>query len=365
MPKTWLNAVTLFKAGLRDPALRLRAFALGIGFLGGALAARLGVPLPWMLGPMLLCAVAAFVHVPLANPVGLRPYVIPILGVMLGSGFYPDIFSQLTDWASTLLILPMFLVGASAVAYAVFRKLGGYDPTTAFFCAAPGGLNEMILMGGAAGGDETRISLAHAIRVFAVISLVALVFGLVFNVASGDNPAAFIGFSDLSATDLALLAACALAGGPLARLCKLPAPGLLGPMVLSALVHLTGLVALPPPTILVIAAQVTIGTVLGCRFIGARLAETGRDIAIALTATLGMLVITAICAFIVAWTSATQPDQAILAFSPGGLAEMSLLALAMGQDVAYVATLHVVRIVLVLLAVPIMVHYLGAYLFDR
>ena len=37
-----------------------------------------------------------------------------------------------------------------------------------------------------------------------------------------------------------------------------------------------------------------------------------------------------------------------LAFSPGGLAEMSLLALAMGQDVAYVSVLHVVRIALVI-----------------
>ena len=37
---------------------------------------------------------------------------------------------------------------------------------------------------------------------------------------------------------------------------------------------------------------------------------------------------------------------AFLAFSQGGLAEMSLLALAMGQDVAYVSVLHVVRITL-------------------
>ncbi len=41
-------------------------------------------------------------------------------------------------------------------------------------------------------------------------------------------------------------------------------------------------------------------------------------------------------------------SQGFLAYSPGGLTEMSLLALAMGQDVAFVTTIHLVRILLVI-----------------
>jgi len=46
-------------------------------------------------------------------------------------------------------------------------------------------------------------------------------------------------------------------------------------------------------------------------------------------------------------------QSAILAYSPGGLAEMSLVALALGIDVAFVATHHIVRIVYVVVAAPI------------
>ena len=43
----------------------------------------------------------------------------------------------------------------------------------------------------------------------------------------------------------------------------------------------------------------------------------------------------------------------VLAYSPGGLTEMSLLALAMGQDVAFVSTMHIARIVMVIFGMPL------------
>ncbi len=43
----------------------------------------------------------------------------------------------------------------------------------------------------------------------------------------------------------------------------------------------------------------------------------------------------------------------MLAFSPGGLAEMSLIAIAIGADAAFVATHHVVRIFLIVVIAPL------------
>ena len=43
----------------------------------------------------------------------------------------------------------------------------------------------------------------------------------------------------------------------------------------------------------------------------------------------------------------------MLAFSPGGLAEMSLIAIAIGADAAFVATHHIVRIFLVIVIAPL------------
>ena len=44
----------------------------------------------------------------------------------------------------------------------------------------------------------------------------------------------------------------------------------------------------------------------------------------------------------------------ILAYSPGGLAEMSLVALALGGDAAFVSTHHIVRIVLIVVFAPLL-----------
>ena len=68
----------------------------------------------------------------------------------------------------------------------------------------------------------------------------------------------------------------------------------------------------------------------------------------------GMLIAAGLSALAV--SSATDIDlkQTILTFAPGGLPEMSLLALAMGADIAYVGTTHILRIILVIAAAPVM-----------
>jgi membrane AbrB-like protein len=346
---------------LSDRRARIAATA-ALGTAGGAAAAAIGMPLPWMLGPMSACAAAALAGLPVAAPQGLRPVVIPVIGVMLGAGFSPEILGQLGAWAGTFVALPPFLAVAGAASWLFYTRIGGYDARTAFFCAAPGGLNEMILMGEEAGGDPRRIALAHAVRIFCVIMAIALAFALFGGTTTAGMAGNWTAFSDLPAGEAAALLGCAVLGTPLARLARLPAAGLFGPMVLSAGLHLSGLVTAPPPSLLVILAQLVIGTILGSRFAGARLAETGRDLALGVGATLVLLAVTVVFALALGRVTVAPWGQAMLAFAPGGLAEMSLLALAKGQDVAYVATAHVARIAVVVIAVRPLFGAIGARL---
>ena len=259
--------------------LQRMALALLVGLASGALASRTTLPLPWMLGPMIGCAAMALAGAPFVAPNGLRMLVIPVIGVMLGSGFHPEIVQHLDAWAGTFLLLPVFLLAAGGATFLFYRRVARYDPVTAFYCAAPGGLNEMVILGGAAGGDERRIALAHAIRIFVSVTLVALAFALFLDIRAARGPQTWVGFADLGPRDLLILLACAVAGTWIGKRLRLPAAALFGPMVLSAAVHLTEIVTLPPPSLLILAAQVVIGTILGCRFTGADLRHTGRDMA--------------------------------------------------------------------------------------
>lgn len=331
-----------------------QALALGLGAVSGLAASFTGLPLPWLLGAMIGTTVAAVTGAPIRGPNKLRPIVIPVIGVMLGSGVTSDILQRmLVFWPALVLMVP-FLAVSAAVSYVIYRFLGRFDPVTSFFCAMPGGLNDMMILGEQGGGDSRRIALAHATRILLVITFVVLFYGLILGVESdADSGARFVPLKMLSASDWIILGACAAIGGPLAKRINLPAPQIVGPMILSGVAHGVGLVHVAPPTILVAVAQIVVGTVVGCRFLGASVQEIGREVLLGGGSTLAMIGVAIVFALGVTAMSGDPLELSFLALSPGGLTEMSLLALAMGQDVIYVSTIHIARISLVIaLAAP-------------
>lgn len=330
-----------------------QGLALAIGLVGAFLAVGIGIPLPWMLGPMILVMAFAVGGAPVVAPTKLRAIFLPVLGVMLGAGFHPEIIQQIRDWILILAFMPAYLVLAFATSILVYRKLGRYDPVTAYFASAPAGLNDMTIIGGAAGGDEKRIALAHAGRIFLVVTFVVFVYSTFFEVTSAGGGRPYVPFSALEPPDLLILVACGLVGAYLGPKARLPAPNFMGPMILSGAVHMAGLTSAATPTLAVNTAQLVMGTVVGCRFAGVKLQEIGRDASLSVLASAAMLIVALVTAYGVTLASGIGMREAFLAFSPGGLAEMSLLALAMHANVALVATVHVARIIVVIAAAPV------------
>jgi membrane AbrB-like protein len=158
--------------------------------------------------------------------------------------------------------------------------------------------------------------------------------------------------------DVAILTACAVAGVYLGGWLRLPAAQLVGPMILSAIVHIAGLTHSAPPPVLVIVAQVVLGTVLGCRFVGAPKPMVVRSLALSLGATLLTLTVTLVFAVLFHGLFGQTAEQVILAYAPGGLTEMSLVALSMNAEVAYISVHHLARIALVIAFAPIVMKWL-------
>ena len=324
-----------------------------IGGAGAIIATKIGMPLPWMLGSMALVTLAALLKAPVRASIELRNIMVPILGVMLGSGFHPSIFERIADWGVTLAALPVFILLAFGGSFLFYWKIGRYDPVTAYFSAAPGGLNDMLIIGSEAGGSERHIALAHAARVFLVVTFVALFYSFALDVQATGDARPYVSIADVPVPDLAILAGCAVIGTLAGPYLRLPAPQILGPMILSAIVHLTGWTDAPPPSLAVNAAQLVIGTLVGCRFAGVTPSEILRDLSLAAGSSTLMVLIALATAVTVARLTGLELSQTFLAFSPGGLPEMSLLALAMGADIAFVATLHIARITLVIAIAPL------------
>ncbi len=337
---------------LSREALRATALALALGVIGGALFKHFQMPLAWMLGAMTATTIGAFAGLEMVVPDRMRGLMIGVLGVMVGTAFSPELLARLVGWLGGVALLAVFIVVVSACIYLYFRRVAGFDPTTAYFSSTPGGLTVMVIIGEAMGGDSRAIALVQSVRVLAVVSLVPLYFRLVEGVAAPVVQPVALGLA-ITPTDALSLTAGGVIGFLVAAGLRIPAAPLVGPMAVSAALHIAGFSEARVPTLLIAMAQIVVGTTVGCRFVGFALAQVWRTLLLALGSSLIMIVFAAGTAWIAGSYGIASPAALFLALAPGGLAEMSLVALGLGIDAAFVTTMHVVRIVFVVVAAPL------------
>ncbi|HEX2553806.1 MAG TPA: AbrB family transcriptional regulator [Microvirga sp.] len=343
----------LLRATLREFSPRVfpyRGFALALlaGGAGGWLFARAGLPLPWMLGSMTVCTIGAVLRAPIVAPAIVRPPMSMVIGVMLGAGFSPDLFGHILSWIPTILGLGVFVVACAVVCVAYFRRFGGLDPVTAYFAGMPGGLVEMVVLGEQRGGDGRTIALIHSARILLLVLTLPFLVQWLAGVSLGPRAPVGLSIADAPWTTEAWLVGTALAGAALGSWLRMRAAFLLGPMLVTAAVHLLGWTTFTPPAEIVNAAQLVLGTTIGCSFAGTPPRAILRILALSVGSTLLLLALTLLFAFGISFVSPYGIVPLILAYSPGGLAEMSLIALALQIEAAFVAGHHVVRIFFVM-----------------
>ena len=334
------------------PTIKTVALALVIGTLGGFAASAIDLPLAWMIGAMLATTLAAALGLPLSMWMGLRAVMVTVLGVMLGSAFSPEILDRLLEWAVSLTSLVVYAAVSGGLCLLFFSRMARFDPVTSYFAAMPGGLAEMTLVGGAMGGDERAISLIHSSRLLIVILVLPFAFQLLLGYDPAQRPDAGDTLAAIPPLDLAVLTACGALGYLLAKALRIPAAAVVGPMLLSAGVHLAGVTAARPPSELIAAAQVIVGSAIGCRFAGVSRDFVRRTFAAALGGTAIHIATSLSFAGLLAAATGLGFEALVLAYSPGGLAEMSLIALALGFDAAFVATHHIFRIFTIVVFAP-------------
>ena len=330
--------------------------SLVFGAIGGVIFHWLTMPLAWMIGAMIFTTGAALSGAPVRGSRRIRTIFIPVLGIMLGSSFTPETLGQVSSWVPSVVTMLLFVVIVVAAVGVFLHKAMGFGPVSAYFSATPGGLATMVVIGGEMGGDERRIGLTHSIR----IMLTVLIIPFYFRIFEGYVPGGLepLGsFVDLSLQDAAILASCML-GYPLFKVLRLPSAQILGPMILSAIIHMTGLTTAKPPVEIVNVAQLVIGTGIGARFVGVSVMRLYPVMVAATGGTIFMVGFAAVAALALEALTGLPFAAIWLAFAPGGVAEMTLISLALGVDVAFVSTHHLVRVVFMVIAAPVIFHFI-------
>lgn len=327
------------------------ALTYAVGLSGGLIAKALHLPLPMLLGSLLAVGAAAVIglrplgHLPQA-PQSIRMAFVPIIGVAIGSAARPGILAEAAGWIPSLAALCLFIPIVHQIGYRLIASTGRVDRLTAFYGAAPGGLVETVQMGEEAGADVQMLAMLQFLRLILTIVAVPVGFSIMEGHAVGSAAGAAVAGSPAGLPDLAIMAACAVIGLMIGLRLKLPAGHVLGPILLSVLVHVMGWTNSAPPGWLVASAQVVIGTALGVRFAGMPARRILDALQLSLLngcVTLGGAV--AVGFLLAPWVG--EPVRAvILAFAPGGLVEMGLIALSLKMSILYVTAHHLMRIIL-------------------
>jgi membrane AbrB-like protein len=293
----------------------------------------LDLPLPWLMGPIIACLIAALAGVPMRGVASLNAGMRTILGVAVGATLTPAVLATFPAMWPTLLMVPLMVVciGVSGIPY--FRRVWGYDAPTSYYAAMPGGLQDMILFGEEAGANVRSMSLIQATRVLViVVALPFLMKGI---------------------WEALLMVVCAIAGWWAAKAVGLFGASILGPMIVAAIVTLAGFLEHRPPAEAIWAAQFFIGLSIGSRYTGITGHEVRRDLVAGLGFCVILMILTVAFVEVILLLDLAPGMEALLAFAPGGQAEMTVLALVVGADVAFVVSHHVLRLVIVILGAPL------------
>ncbi len=333
---------------------RATAFTLGAGAVGGMAFAALSLPLAWMMGAMALTVPLALSGASMQVPPYLRAAMIAVLGVFLGSSFTPGLLASLGAWIPPIGVLAVLVAASIWGAYWYFVRVVKLDRVTAYFASAPGGLGEMVITGERYGASTPFIGIVHLVRIILVVSIVPIYFRFILGLSVPTMPPGTVSILVIPLFEVLLLLGCAVVGVQFGKRLHLPAPTLLGPLLFSAAAHASGLSHSPPPAEAIAMAQVIVGCAIGARFAGYTLGQIAPVFWGGVISAAGMIVLAILAAVSLSGLTGQDPATLFLAFAPGGLAEMSMIALAMGQDPAFVAAMHLVRITAIVAFVPLL-----------
>ena len=334
------------------------ALIVGGTVAGGWLLDRAGLPASYLFVAMLVglaYALAAPGRITLP-PIGFRVGQV-VTGVALGTFVQSNTLTGLGwDW------IPVIMVSAATLALTiaaglVLARIADVDRPTASLGMVAGGAAGIVAMAGDLGADDRLVAFMQYLRVLVITLLTPLLVPIAFGVHSraGIDEGPLFG----TAAGWALTVGAGVTGAILGGRLRLPAPALLGPVILTAVLTISGLAdGTQVPVIARETAFALIGLWIGLSFDREALRRIA-DLALPVTASIVLLLL---ACFALAWvldlTAGVSLLDGYLATTPGGLFAVLPIAYGSGANATFVLAVQALRLFAMVLAAPFVVRWL-------
>ncbi|MBS0248039.1 MAG: AbrB family transcriptional regulator [Proteobacteria bacterium] len=330
------------------------AETLAFATVGGLAFGLLGMPAGYLSGSILVVAAASLAGRPMRVPPPLMRILVVLIGISLGAVVTPETLRGVTAYPVSIAVLFVATVAISYAGSVYLRFVHDWDKLTAYLAAVPGGLSQVMALAIEFKADVRAVAIVQTIRVIILaVGLPALFAGLgLIHRAPAVVRGSFT-FSQLD--ELAILVAASTAVALLAYRIKMPGGLLFGAMLTSAVLHGTDTLRVVMPGWLSYAVMIAFGAVSGARFANTSVRLLLRYAGAAFGVFAVAVVITAGFALLLLTVLDIPIAEVMVAYAPGAVDAMLLLALALNFDPVFVGTHHLVRIFFVMLAMPLVV----------
>jgi membrane AbrB-like protein len=331
----------------------LRWCAIGAGVVAATIALeRVGAPTPPLFAGFaagLIFALLARWHLDVPRPAAV--FAQAVIGVTVGGYLQTSTLSAVASNGVLVLLVCVATLALSVVSGLVLSKLRSVDQATSSFGMIAGGAAGIISISRELGADERLVAVLQYARVLIILSLTPIVAAVAFGIQSTPHPPANGGTDSL--TGLGVVAVCTAIGLPLARVVRIPAGGLLGPMIVSAVFALSGsslTVSASQPVVIV--AFALIGLEVGLRFTPTSLRQAGSVLPAAVLLILALLAACAGLGIVLASLAGVSRLDGYLATTPGGLSAVLALSVGSRTNTTFILSVQIIRTFVMLLAAP-------------
>lgn len=327
------------------------ALTVAVGAVGALVGWMLSAPVFMLLGPAVAVSLAGLGGIKVAIDPRLRDTCFVILGLAVGAGFNADALAAMIRWPLAFGFMALVMWAILVTCRGVLVRVFGFEPRAALLAAAPGHLSFVVAMAADLGSDLARISITQSVRLLSLTILVpfiALAMGIEVssNIAPQGMPMAY--------SRLIGLFVVSIGAGLLFIRLGVPAPLLMGAMVVSALGHLTNWAPGVLPEWMILPAYLVLGALIGTRFSGITFADLRRGLAAGLAVTGIAVTFAGLAAVPVAWALGMPVAHVLVAFAPGGLETMIAMGAVLGVVPGFVAACHIARLFVLTFLLPML-----------
>ena len=331
-------------------------WVLIISFPSAVLADFLKVPLAWFLGPMLFTSLASLLGLQLKMPRIILSLILILLGLYIGNYIDQNLFSQMSQWIWTSLIMLIYIIFSVLFVSKYLQKFSKYEKKTSIFSAAPGALGPLLILAEDEKSDLSHVATSHLIRLIIIITVFPLIVNSFYEGQSVEFSNEVI--EDQNLINLAILIVTSIILIYFFNKLKIPAALLSGTLVASGFLQITEIASYQIPANIIDYCLLILGASVGCRFANKTFAEIGRNALHSFVATFFLVIFGIIAAYVASLVIDKNFFTLLLSYCPGGIYEVAVIAIFFNLDPEFVSFHHIIRLLMILFLVPIILRFI-------